>query len=235
MIYAPAFLGSDDYQLSGYPDIKVEYKDLFFASVGDGIGYNFINNYGWRVGPIAKYAFKRKEDGESDFRISGDETNALRGLGDVDGTIELGGYAEYSFEPFSYKVELRQGVNGHEGMIGEMSLNYAGAIKNMGPPVFFAIGPQLKFADSDYNNAYFGINQTQSANSGLARYSADNGLVSYGFGGFASLPVGDKISLSMFGGYERLGSEVADSPLVQERGNENQFAAGLNLSYKFSY
>jgi outer membrane protein len=234
-IYAPAFVGSNDYQLIAYPDLKVEYKDTFFASVGEGVGYNAINSDGWRVGPIAKYAFERNDNGKNSFRVTGTESKALRGLGDVDGTLELGGFVEYTYEPLTYKVELRQGVNGHEGMIGETSLNYTGSIDRFGPPVFYAFGPRVTFADSDYNNAYFGINQTQSINSGLSRYSADGGLVSYGIGGFVSLPVSDSVSVSAFGGYDHLGSEVADSPLIKQRGSENQFVSGLSVSYQFGY
>lgn len=232
---APAFVGSKDYQLIVFPNLKFEYKDKFFASVGEGVGYNVINSNGWRVGPIAKYAFQRQENGKNPFRVAGKASTALRGLGDVDATLELGGFVEYSYEPFTYKVELRQGVDGHEGMIGETSLNYTGSIDRFGPPIFYAFGPRATFADSNYNNAYFGITQTQSTNSGLSRYSADAGLVSYGVGGFVSLPVSDSVSVSAFGGYDRLGNQVADSPLIKQRGSENQFVSGLSVSYQFGY
>lgn len=233
VLYAPVFLGSNDYQISAFPNVKVEFKNLFFASVKDGVGFNVIHSDGWRVGPLVKYAFERKEDGSSPFRVWGNKSNALRGLGNVDATLEAGGFAEYSDEPFSYKVELRQGIDGHKGMIGEAGINYFGTIKRSGPPVFYAFGPRTAFADSDYINAYFGINQTQSVNSGLSHYNAGSGIVSYGIGGFMSMPIHGPVSASVFGGYDRLGNEVADSPLIKQRGSENQFALGLSVSYKF--
>jgi outer membrane protein len=234
-IYAPAFVGSKDYQLMAFPDLKIEYKDKFFASVGDGIGYNVINSNGWRVGPIVKYAFQRQENGKNPFRVAGKSSTALRGLGDVDGTMELGGFVEYNYEPITTKVEIRQGVDGHEGMIGDVSLSYGNTYMGLGPPIIYSFGPRATFADSDYNNAYFGINQTQSTRSGLARYNADSGLVSYGVGAFALLPVTDSVSVSTFAGYDRLGAEVTDSPLIKERGSENQFVAGMTVSYQFGY
>jgi outer membrane protein len=130
-------------------------------------------------------------------------------------------------------VELRQGIDGHNGMIGGASINYSGAIKSFGPPVFYAFGPHAKFADSRYINTYFGISQTQSVNSGLNRYDGGGGVVSYGFAGFMSIPLFDPISASAFGGYDRLGHEVADSPLIKQRGSENQFAIGLSVTYTF--
>jgi outer membrane scaffolding protein for murein synthesis (MipA/OmpV family) len=69
--------------------------------------------------------------------------------------------------------------------------------------------------------------------SGLNRYEAGSGLVSYGIGGFMLMPLSDPVSVSLFGGYERLGNEAADSPLIKRRGNENQFAIGMSVTYKF--
>ncbi len=232
-IYAPAFVGSKDYQIIAYPHLKAEFKDLFFASVKDGVGYNIISTNGWRVGPLVKYEFERKENDSNPFRVAGKKTTALTGLGNVDATLEFGGIVEYSYELFTYKLELRKGIDGHKGMIGEASINYSGAIERFGPPVIYAFGPRATFADSEYNNAYFGINQTQSVRSGLNRYHAGSGSVSYGIGGFVSLPVSGPVSVSAFGGYDRLGNDVADSPLIKQRGSENQFAIGLSVTYKF--
>ncbi len=232
-LYAPAFAGSKDYQIIAFPNVKVEFKDLFFASMKEGVGYNVIHSNGWRVGPLVKYKFERKEDGSNPFRVGGNKSTALKGLGNVDATLECGGFVEYSYEPFSYSVELRQGIDGHKGMIGDANINYSGAIKRFGPTIFYAVGPRATFSDSEYTNAYFGINQTQSVSSGLNRYNAGGGLVSYGLGGFMSMPLIDQVSVSLFGGYDRLGDEVADSPLIKQRGSENQFAIGLSVTYKF--
>lgn len=174
-MYKPAFTGSKDYQAMAFPDIKVEYDDVFFASLFEGVGYNVINSDGWRAGPIIKFDFGRTEEDDNPFLISGDETNALRGLGDVDATAELGGFVEYNVEPFSATIELRQGVGGHEGLVGETSLNYMG------------------FTEQLFK------------------------------------------SMGVFGGYDRLSSEVADSPLIKERGDENQFMGGLRITYEFGY
>jgi len=223
--YAPEFQGSKDYAFVAVPDLKVEYRDRFFASMFEGVGYNIVNSEGWRIGPIAKYAFGRDED----------DHVALRGLGDVDDTIELGGFAQYSFDPFSVKLEMRQGLGGHEGLVGEADLSYSNSIEAFGPPIFFSVGPRATFANDDYSNAFFGVTAAQSARSGLARYKAESGLVSYGIGGFVMMPITDSMSASAFVGYDRLGEEAADSPLVRQRGSENQFILGLGLSYQFGF
>lgn len=235
ILYVPAFLGSKDYQAVAFPNIKVEYKDRLFASPGEGVGCKVINNDKWSAGLKAKFDFGRTEDDDNPFRIAGDKTNALRGLGDVDATVELGGFVEYSMGPLTYQLELRQGVGGHEGLIVETGLDFRGFIEQCGKSIMYSFGPRATFADSNYNNAYFGIDQTQSARSGLARYDADTGLVSYGIGGFAVVPITDSVSLGVFVGYDRLAGEVADSPLIKERGDENQFMGGMRITYEFGY
>lgn len=232
ILYVPAFAGSKDYQLLAIPNVSVEFKDRFFALMKEGIGYNVIHSESWRIGPLLKYVFERKENGSNPFRVSGDKSTALKGLGNVDATLECGGFAEYRYKPFIYKVELRKGINGHNGIIGEASINYSSTIKHSGPPVIYAFGPRMTLADSDYINAYFGINRVQSVNSGLESYDAGGGFVSYGIGGFMSMPLYGPVSASVFVGYDRLGNEVADSPLIRQRGSENQFAVGLNITFK---
>jgi len=237
IVYAPAFLGSKDYQLSAVPNINLKYKDKFFASLQDGIGYNVINNNGWRIGPIAKYIFCRSDDGDNPFRIAGNRTNALRGLGDVDGTLELGGFVEYTWKEWSVETELRQGVNGHEGMVNDINATYTKDIHsifyNDGPPLIISFGPHATLVNNNYNKTYFSITSHQSARSGLPRYTAGGGLLSYGFGTSVIVPLSESISTTWTAGYDRLAGDAADSPLVKQRGSEGQGTVGLFLSYSF--
>lgn len=233
-MYKPAFLGSKDYQMMAFPDIKIEYKDRFFASLF-GVGYKVICNDVWSIGPIVKLDFGRTENDDNPFRIAGEKTHALRGLGNVDATVELGGFVEYNIGPFTYQLEMRQGVGGHQGFVIETGFDFRGFIDKPGKPIMYSVGPHLTFADSNYNNAYFGITRSQSINSGLSRYDATAGVVSYGIGGFVMVPLSDTLSVGVFGGYDRLANGVADSPLIKKRGDPNQFMGGLRLSYEFGY
>jgi len=238
-IYAPAFLGSKDYQLSAVPSLSVKYKDRFFASVPTGIGYNVIRSNGWRIGPLAKYAMQRKENDNNPFRVAGEKTDALRGLGDVDGTLELGGFTEYTWREWSAKAEARQGVDGHEGFVTDLDANYTTTVHSpfwtQGPPLIVSVGPRATLVDSDYNQTYFGIDAAQSARSGLSQYKAKGGLISYGIGATAILPITDTITATWIAGYARVAGDAGDSPLVQQRGAENQATVGVFLSYAFGY
>ncbi|MDF1720789.1 MAG: MipA/OmpV family protein [Minwuia sp.] len=232
-IAAPKYLGDNAYSLSVVPDIRVAWSDRFFASVGQGVGYNVINADGWRAGPILKYDFGRDEDGSSPFSLSDGDTNDLRGLGDVDGTFELGGFVEYTYANVAAKLELRQGIGGHEGLIGDAELKYKRAFKLGQSRAIVTFGPELAFGSSNYMSTYFDVNAAQAAASGLTAFDADGGLLSYGIGGSLTYLVTQRVAVTWFAGYDRLTGDAADSSLVKERGSANQFGGGLFVSYTF--
>lgn len=236
-IWGPAFSGSSDYQLMVVPNIQVNYGDTFFASVGQGVGYNFAVSPEWVVGPLVKFDFGRDADGENTFRVAGDKSTALRGFQDVDSTILLGGFARFQRDMWSAKIELLQGMSGHEGMIADFSLDYnarfGGSEAQPGPPIFLATGPRMRWASDDYTNTYYGISAADSLGSGLPRYTAGGGIATIGWSFALVMPVSPTISLIGFAGYDKLMGDAADSPLVVQRGSENQFSTGAFLSYKF--
>jgi len=234
LIVAPAFTGAKTCNLLAVPDIRITYKELFFANVKDGIGYAVINRDGWRVGPVLTYTFSRSEkDGGSPFRIAGGNSNALQGMGDVSGTVSLGGFAEYSLKPLKVKLSLHKGITGHEGVAGEAGISYGGVVTHNGPPLIYSFGPHVKFGDQNYTNAYWGISTEQSQRSGLERYHADGGITAYGVNAFAMVPWTKAVSVSVIAGFDRLAPPVTNSPLVRIRGAENQALGGLFLSYGF--
>ena len=234
LIVAPAFTGARKYNLLAVPDLRIAYKDLFFANMRDGIGYAVLNQDGWRIGPVASYAFSRLEkDGGSLFRIAGDGKSALKGMGDVPGTISLGGFVEYSFKPYKVQLHLHKGITGHEGLVAEGKINYGGILIFNGPPVIYSFGPHIRFGDKAFTNAYWGINQEQSSRTGLEQYNADAGITVYGVSAFVLMPLTKSVSASVIAGLDRLAPTIAHSPLVRVRGSENQAIGGLFVSYGF--
>ena len=231
-IYSPKYLGDDDYGLTIFPNLSISYEDTFFASF-EGISFRAINHKTLRAGPIAKYDFGRDEDGSSPLSIS-DDTTDLIGLGDVDGTLELGFFLEYSFsQPLSAKVEVLQGVNGHEGLVGNAELKYNNTFDVFGNDAFYSLGVKATFADEKYNSVYFDVNAVQSAASGLSQFDAGAGLQSIGFHSSIVLAVTERVSVIGIIGYDRLSGDVADSSIVRERGSEHQSVVGFLLSYQF--
>lgn len=233
-LVSPTYEGDDDYRLSLLPNIQIAFGDRFFASVQDGVGYNVVNSEQLRVGPIARIQFSRDADGSQPFAIAGDRTTDLIGLGDVDTSIELGGFAEFDVGPLTASVEARKAVNGHDGFVAEAGLRYGGRVFAFGPPIIYSVGPRVKLVDGSYNDAYFGVTPVQSLASGLPVFDADGGLHSVGAGATFILPLSrdNKMSAVFIAGYDRLTGDAGDAPLVQLRGSRDQATAGLFFSYR---
>lgn len=233
LVHSPAFLGAKDYYTQMLPVIRINYKDKFFASLDEGVGYNLINDEKWSVGPILKYSFARSDkDSDGMFRVAGDKTTALNGLDKVGSSWELGGFAEYTFlEHFKFYGELRQAVNGHEGFRSDWRLNY----ENQFGYVMYSFGPKLSIADERYHDAYFGISDAVAARTGLRMSDPDGGILTYGFGGRVIVPFSTKIAAVLFGSYDHLGHESAESSLVKERGSAHSVTAGIALVYRWQF
>lgn len=233
-LLAPTYEGDDTYRVSILPNIQVTYGDTFFASVQEGIGYRVINTDTLRAGPIARVRFSRDEDGDQPFAVTGDDSTDLIGLGDVDTSIELGGFVEYEIGGLTFSAEARQAATGHEGFVADLGARWSGRYMAFGPPVIWSVGPRVRLVDESFNTAYFGVTPTQSIASGLPVYAAGGGLYSYGIGGTAIIPLDreNKWTAVLFAGYDRLEGDAAASPLVQQRGSENQASLGVFLSYR---
>ena len=234
-ILAPAWQGSRDYALSVFPDIRVTYKDVAFASVQEGFGWNAINRDGWKIGPIARLRFGRREStGGSPFLITGG-SDALRGFGNIPLAVEFGGFVQYSPDRrLALRTEVRQGTGGHEGVVAEPSIRFAdraGAFR-------YSLALRSTFASSKYTQVYFGVTPEQAARAGLPAYSTGGGLVSAGLGGTLTRPLGKRGqhgAITLLAGYDRLGNVVADSTLIRQRGRRDQFSLGLSYGYRFTW
>lgn len=227
---APGWLGDDNYRTGLAPSLDVGYKGRVFASTTEGIGANLVRHGGWRAGPVLAYHPGRQEDGSEPFFVDDDDSTDLVGLGDVDATPEIGGFVEYATGSFLANVAVRQGLDGHEGLVGEGALEWTGAASVGGAPFSFAVGPALVVGDADYVGAFFGIDAAQSAASGLSVHDAGGGLVSYGLHGSVVVPLTSRVSLIGFGAYDVLGEEPGDSPLVEAHGSDEQGLLGVSVA-----
>lgn len=235
LISSPMYRGADEQQLMLVPDVRVSYDDVFSASVARGARYVAWREGNAQAGPLARIDFGRDEDGDSPFRIAGDDPVALRGLHEVDATVLAGLFVAYETGAWKAEAELLQGLGGHEGLVAVLSLDHTvtlSAPDDRGPPWIIATGPWFQWASADYNDAYFGLTAADALASGLTRYEAEAGVNAAGWAARVVRPLTRSAALFAFVNYERLLGDAADSPLVRERGDANQFSAGLFVSYK---
>lgn len=219
----PTFDGAKDFNWTAFPVFQVRRAgtNASFRSPRDGFSFAVYDDNNFRVGPTGK--IKR-------YRHEGDDA-ALRGLGNVDWTVELGGFVEYWVAPWlRTRAELRNGIGGHHGLVADFS---ADAVYNFAPQWTLAGGPRMTLASSAAVDPYFSISAAQSVASGLPVYTAKGGVRSYGAGAQLRYAFNPRWETYTYVEYERLTGNAANSPLVTVRGTRDQVAAGLGLTYSF--
>ena len=220
-LYAPDYEGSDDYEARGLPYVRVQYADWLSLSVPEGLKLSLVNADGFRAGVLAGYRFDRDAS----------DNVALAGWGDIDGTAELGAFAEYKFDAIRLAVDLRQGLSDDTGLQATASARYETRVAG----ARVSIGPQVTWVDDNYSQTYFGITAAQAAAStlGYAPYESSGGVKSYGLGASAMVPLDDQWSLTAITSVNQLTGDAADSPIVAAEGADTQFTVGLFAGYRF--
>jgi len=141
-LYAPTYLGSNNYDLDPLPLIDIRYRDRLFLSTRDGLGINLLSGSNWRAGPVLKYRRGRDQDDDA----------ALHGLGDVDPAGEIGGFVHYDLRPFTMGAEIRQGFGGHDGVIGDLFFTWTTLFNDR---TQLSLGPKLSLGSRDINRKLF--------------------------------------------------------------------------------
>ncbi len=214
--FSPDYEGSNDYEFGFGPNFAISWKDTVFYK-GKSLGANLIKRKGLKAGPILSWTSGRNED----------DNDKLEGLGDVDGSVEAGGFISYRHKPFRFRMEARQDLgSGHEGALVELSGGIS--LPTQKPLVFAALG--TTWASDDYMENFFGINSKQSGNSGLKTYNAESGIKDVSISLTAGRPITNRWRVGGKAEYKRLLGDAADSPIVDD---ENQFLLGISLSYHF--
>ncbi|MBX2833856.1 MAG: MipA/OmpV family protein [Micavibrio sp.] len=219
VLVKPEYEGAEDYEALPLPYIDIDYKDLITFNPFEGLRYHAFKENGVTLGAGLGYDFGR-EEGDSDH---------LRGLGDVDGSIEGQVFGQYEFGQSKLELEIAQGISdGHDGLTVGASAAHAFFIPAYRAVISPSVG--VTYASEDYMDSYFSVNGAQSARSGLAQYSADQGFKDVSARLFARMPISESWSLNGYASYSRLIGEAADSPIVQD---EDQYMGGAFFSYSF--
>ena len=230
-VSAPVFSGSRTQNWALVPDIRFNYRDAVFASFPDGLGWNAVNHDGWKLGPLFKLRLGRTEDGKGSLLSISGQTDALMGMGDVPAAGEVGGFAQYIWQKFRARAEVRQGFGGHDGVVADTVIDYS----DDNGWLYYGAGVRATFGDERFTNVYYGVDAAQSAATGLPAYHTGSGLVSAGITGFMLMPVSKRSGITLFGGYDVLSDVVADSSLIRERGQRGQLYLGLAYGMRFGF
>ena len=194
-----------------------------FRSPIDSPSITLFDLGAFRAGPAVSYVPARTA---SNFP-------ALTGLGDVNATYEVGGFAEYfPFDWVRARVEIRRGFGGSDGVFADASMDL---IVPLSQRLTWSGGPRLSFANGAATSPYFSIDAAQSLASGLPAFDAKAGLQATGAGSQLRFQVTPQWEAHGYVEYDRLLGDAASSPLVTQQGTANQVRVGLGASYSFDF
>ncbi|WP_029005203.1 MipA/OmpV family protein [Azorhizobium doebereinerae] len=221
----PEYPGSDDYGFSPKLIFGISKASSLYAfrSVDDNPSIALFDTGRFRIGAVGKLDWGRDED----------DNAKLNGLGNVDTSIEVGGFAEwYPVDWLRLRGELRYGFGGFEGIMGDLAADVIIPYQSWR----LAVGPRVSFAGSGYMQAYYGVTPFQAVSANfvgnpLPVYQAGGGLNAWGATAQLTKNFGNGFEAGVYGSYYRLVGDAADSPLTQ---SANQFIGGVSLSYTFN-
>ncbi len=221
VVGTPNYEGSRNYRAIGLPIIApvVSGESRVQVKAPDDVRLRLISLEGFELGAVTGWRFGRDQD----------DGARLRGLGDVDGGLALGGYAAYRFGMVSAFASYSHQATGDETG-GLLRFGLETRIPMSGRMTLTALGGAT-WASDDYMQSYFGVSAAQATRTGLSAYSASAGIKDVHVGLNAELPLADVWTLRLTGRYARLVGDAADSPIVER---QDQLTGGVGLTYKFS-
>ncbi|MGQ0660727.1 MipA/OmpV family protein, partial [Sphingosinicella sp.] len=135
---APEYYGADSYAIFPLPrfGLRREGRPMPFGAPDDSTGFGLLGqDSAFNIGPAVQLIAKREED------------DVGAPVGDVGLTVEAGGFAQvFIGDNFRLRGELRQGIGGHEGLVGDIA---ADLILRDGDNTIFSIGPRVRWGDND--------------------------------------------------------------------------------------
>jgi len=227
---APDYSGSDDYETAVAPMGRYYFSgNKYIQLLGPQLTLNLLDNDVWQFGPELLYRFGRDNDVD-DVVVSQ--------MRKIDGTLMAGAYVAATLEDpvnplkrwvFSADLVADTGDT-NSGLFGTAFAKY-----------WFPVGKTLlnlsggiTYGSDDYNNTYYGVYGSDIAlypSLGGFPYRVDGGINSVVVLAGGVMPLSKTWSLAAGVRYERLLGDIADSPVVDQRGDANQWIYGIALGY----
>ena len=222
--YEPAYTGSDEYSSGADFNARVFYKTekghRYFISLGEvGAYFELPNN--WLLGTVFEYEPGRENDDDpilSEFPEVEDTVEAQISILKRWNNLNL----SFVFQPDI----LDRG----KGMVYFAALSYDKMINEK-----LRISPSLdiSFGDTEHLNTEVGISEAVAERSGLQPYEPGSGYKSTTLGVNFGYDISSALQLVGNLEAEFYGSEMADSPLIKDEGDDVNYEIAVGLRYKF--
>ncbi len=213
------YLGSDERKLRFYPILDYQWKNGWFAGTSNGIGYQFATPSMYQVGLRVTADLGRRESASA----------ALAGMGNIDWSPEIGGFANFNITPEWFLTSsLRYGAgNDHDGMQVDVGAGYTTQLSERWRG---AVGIAGTYVNAAYMREYFGVSTAQQMTSGYGTYIPGAGWRDIRANASVTWFFATDFSATLGLSVRSLQGKAADSPLVSE---DTPIVGVLAVSYSF--
>ena len=221
------WMGSKDRIAGVAPGARVSFSKHRFAEwYGPTGDVNVLDVPNWEFGPALSYRFGRSE-------VTDPVVSLLPQIG---GGWEAGVFAGYnhtSLEGIPWRV--RVGVALLTAVAGDATGSHVTPFASLwlplGRTVFLGLGGGFTWSSGSFMQQRFGVAPDASAASGLPAYSAGADVRQLYFWPALILQLSPQWFAGVGGFYQRLSGDAARSPIVEQRGDRNQWTAGVGVGY----
>lgn len=215
---SPKYPGAKSSFVFPWIDQEIEYKHRFFSKGMDFAGVYLANNDTWQVGGNFQF--------DPTWRHAHDDER-LNGLGNVNATVRAKAFAQYTVSFLTLSTDAEQDILGNrQGLIANADV-YASAPLGRW---LFSLGTGVSWTNGQYMRTFFGVDDGQSARSGLPVFATHAGLRDIHFNAIVTCKLDDRWTANGSLTVARLQGDAADSPITQRR---QQTTAMASLTYRF--
>ena len=219
---APDYEGSDDYQAVPMFLLNQNFDSgRYIKLTGPNLKVNLLASKNYSLGPVLNYRPERDDV----------DNNQVDKMDKVDAALEAGVFGGIGIDNWLFDIEILADVSdAHDGYTVQPAAGYrwkAAPTLTLTPKVFFT------YANEDYMSTYFSVNSSNRGKSTLSDYDADAGIKDVGVNLVASYTPWESWGLMGLVSYKKLLNDAKDSPIVDDEGNDNQFTAGVLLTYRW--
>jgi len=203
----PLYDGARPYRVDLGPVIDIRYRDIAFASVGEGLGVNLLRAKNCRAGTALGYDLGRPV---SEAPVH------LHGLGDISAAPFIKLFASCVISksfPIDVRVDVRRLVGGAGGLLGDIQAMMP--LPGSSQKLFLLAGPSITFSNRQYTQKVFGVTSIQASDSDYSAYNAHGGLSAAGVGLSATRFITPRWLINADVAVNRLLGSASDSPITQ--------------------
>jgi outer membrane scaffolding protein for murein synthesis (MipA/OmpV family) len=235
MAVAPVYQGASSYSAVPLYDIQAGYDKSAWGDFSLGL----IDGARWQLplsGPFGIALLAGYDDGrDEEVKTLSGRNKRLKGMGDLDGTLEAGIELSYKFDPFHAFVKGMQATKARR--YGDEDLGHT-AYVDLGVAAVYSLSEALTlssdlsttWANSGYQRGYFGVTQRQAQQTSFAAYRPGSGFKQVTLNGVLNYQWTPEIAFQAGAGIYTLLGDAAKSPIVEKKVAGVAF---LSASYSF--